>query len=163
MKKLTYLLMLLLFLSFAACSSDDNGTEPIPEPDPWLGTWLSEGSNVAPILVNLFKYDSVKVTMNEDKTVKLETHIQGGAWSEINGVFNVTKSTTGDVHSISIDYSAFAQSGIVQIIKGTPDQMKLEVVQTTPDIGAVPRTPQSGFGSDPALGNLNIQVYVRLK
>jgi hypothetical protein len=34
--------------------------------------------------------------------------------------------------------------------------MKLEAVQTVPDIGAVPRTPATGFGSDATLGTLPI-------
>jgi hypothetical protein len=66
------------------------------------------------------------------------------------------------VHSISINYTAFEQEGIIQVIEGSPDQMKLEAVQTVPDIGATPRTPESGFGSDAALGTSNIQQYVRV-
>jgi len=58
-------------------------------------------------------------------------------------------------------YAAFSQEGIMQVIDASPDSIKLEVVQTLPDIGAVPRTPATGFGSDAALGTANIQKYVK--
>jgi hypothetical protein len=116
---------------------------------------------VAPLLVAVFNYDSVRVWMNDDQTVRLDTHVDGGAWTTINGTYSVTESASGDVHSIELVYPAFEQGGIIQIIEDTPDTLKLEVVQTVPDIGAVPRTPATGFGSDPALGTTNIQIYVR--
>ena len=163
MKKLLFLLMVLLSISFIACSEDDAVVAPVVEADEWEGTWLSADANVAPILVALFQYDSVRVTMNADKTIQLDSHIKDGAWSTASGVYTVTKSATGDVHSISINYTAFEQQGIIQVIAGTPDQLKLEAVQTVPDIAAVPRTPETGFGSDPALGTYNIQTYVRVK
>lgn len=165
MKQLLALLMIfVLSLTFVACSDDDddNVTEPTDETPAWVGTWLSADANVAPILVAVFNYDSVRVVMKEDNTISLSTHIKDGAWSTIPGVYTITESATGNVHSIAINYTAFEQEGIIEVTEGTPDQMKLEAVQTVPDIGAVPRTPTSGFGSDAALGNLNIQQYVRV-
>jgi len=161
MKKLIYLLIVLLSISFFACSDDESVTDPVVEAKPWVGTWLSADANVAPILASLFKYDSVRVVFNEDLTIALSSHVIDGAWTTIPGVYTVTESATGDVHSIAINYTAFEQEGIFQIIEGNPDQFKLEAVQTVPDIGAVPRTPATGFGSDAALGTLNIQTYVR--
>lgn len=124
------------------------------------GTWLSAGTNVAPLLVALFNYDSVQVVFDAN-TVELSSHIVGGAWATINGTYAITQEPTGDVHSIDIVYPAFEQGGIIQVISATPDTMKLEVVQTLPDIGAVPRTPATGFGSDVTLGTANIQVYLK--
>jgi len=167
MKRLIPLLSVLLVVAMVfsvGCKSDDDDNNPTGtnnQPDPWVGTWLSAGANVAPLLVALFQYDSVRVVMNDDQTVVLSTHPAGGAWADLNGTYTVTKSASGDVHTIEIDYTVFAQAGIIQVISATPDTMKLEVVQTNPDIGATPRTPETGFGSDPTLGNTNIQVYVR--
>jgi hypothetical protein len=165
LKLLLVLLTSLALLTVFACSDDDDngGGGPVAptDPDPWVGQWLSAEDNVAPILVAIFDYDSVRVWLNEDLTVRLDTHVRDGAWSTTNGVYAVTESATGDVHSISLVYAAFSQEGIIQVTEGTPDEFMLEVVQTVPDIGAVPRTPESGFGSDPTLGDLNIQVYVR--
>jgi len=158
------LLAMVAMMSFVACSDDDDddngGTTP-PEVDAWVGQWLSEGANVAPILVAVFNYDSVRVWLNDDQTVRLDTHVDGGAWSSINGTYVVTESATGNVHSIELIYAAFSQEGIIDVTDGTPDVLRLEAVQTIPDIGAVPRTPETGFGSDATLGDANIQTYVR--
>ncbi len=124
------------------------------------GTWLSAGSNVAFLLSYYFNYDSIRVVFGTN-TVELSSHVAGGAWSQQSGTYVVTQEDSGDVHSIEIVYTAFEQAGIIQVISATPDTMKLEVVQTLPDIGAVPRTPATGFGSDVTLGTTNIQVYLR--
>ena len=137
--------MILLALSFTACSDDDGGTNPEDNAKPWVGVWLSADANVAPILVSLFNYDSVRVTMNADQTVTLESHIKDGAWSTTPGVYTVTEAASGDVHYVNINYTSFEQEGIIQVTTGNPDTMKLEAVQTVPDIGAV-----------------NIQNYVRV-
>lgn len=156
-------LILSMFLMLSCGEDDDSGTDATKQPDPWVGTWLSAGANVAPILVSIFKYDSVRVEMTDKQIVKTSSHVQGGAWTTVEGTYAVTKSATGDVHSVQFVYAAFSQAGIMQVTKGTPDQLKLEAVQTVPNIGAVPRTPASGFGSDAALGVLNIQKYIRVK
>lgn len=165
LKLMLLLLAALAMLSFVACSDDDDddngGTNPPLPDDPWVGQWLSAGDNVAPLLVAVFNYDSVRVWLNEDQTVRLDTHVQGGAWSTLNGTYVVNESQMGDVHSIELVYSAFEQQGIIQVIEASPDTLRLEAVQTTPDIGATPRTPETGFGSDQTLGTSNIQVYVR--
>jgi hypothetical protein len=165
MKRLLLVLTIVLgmFLMISCSKDDDNGTTTPKATDAWVGTWLSAGTNVAPLLAALFKYDSVKVEMKDNQTVTLMTHPAGGAWATVSGTYVVTKSTTGDVHTIQIVYPAYEQGGIIQVTKGTPDVMKLEVVQTVPNIGATPRTPATGFGSDASLGNYNIQTYVKLK
>ncbi len=165
-KKLTYALYLALMIglvALGACSEDDddNGdTGTGPElGEVWEGTWLSTGTDVAPILVTVFNYDSVRVTLNDNNTVVLESHILDGAWTTFDGVYTVTETSGSDINAIAINYTAFEQEGIIQVWTASPDSMYLEAVQTVPDISAVPRTPESGFGSDPALGNLNIQKY----
>lgn len=163
MKRILSLILISgLMIGFSACDSSDDNAVVGDDTPAWVGTWLSTGADVAPLLVALFGYDSVRVTMTEANTITLETHIAGGAWSSIPGVYTVTESTTGDVHTIAINYTAFEQEGIVQIVDGTPDRMELEVVQTVPNIGAVPRTPASGFGSDATLGTYNIQWYNKI-
>ena len=162
MKQLILIMLLISGILFmVSCSEDEeSATEPTPTPE-WVGTWLSAGTNVAPLLVALFQYDSVRVEMTEDLIVRTHSHVADGAWSTVEGTYKITKSESGDVHSAEFYYAAFDQAGIIQITDGTPKTMMLEVVQTRPDIGAVPRTPDSGFGSDPQLGVLNIQNYVK--
>ncbi|KAA3663437.1 MAG: hypothetical protein DWQ10_00145 [Calditrichaeota bacterium] len=160
MKRLLAVLIILSsFVMFMACDEDSgNGTNDDDDQKAWVGTWLSTGTNVAPILVTVFTYDSVRVTIGSDMTVKTESHVKDGAWTSVEGVYTVTESESGDVHAVEFVYAAFSQAGIMQV---TGDNMQLEVVQTIPDIGATPRTPDTGFGSDAALGVLNIQKYVR--
>jgi len=165
-KWMLILMLVMPLLSFVACSDDDDDdlggpTDPPVEADVWVGQWLSADDNVAPILVTVFQYDSVRVWLNEDQTVRLDAHVEDGAWTTTNGTYVVTESDEGDVHTVRLIYPAFEQEGIIQVIEGTPDEMKLEAVQVIPDISAVPRTPETGFGSDPTLGDLNIQTYIR--
>lgn len=141
------------------CSDDDGGTNPTPTPPAVEGTWISEGSNIAPLLVTLFNYDKVVVEFNADGTVSLTTRVSGGAENTLAGTYSITTSSSGNIHAIEIVYAAFSQAGIIQVTAGNPDILRLEVVQTVPDIGAVPLTPAQGFGADVALGDSNIQTY----
>ncbi|MCP4573982.1 MAG: hypothetical protein GY838_16605 [bacterium] len=153
--------VLVLLGGLAACSDDDGdgGGTKVPDPKEWHGSWMSAGDNVAPILVMVFNYDAVRVTMDADNTVTLETHVIDGAWTTTEGIYSITETEKSDVLAITLEYPAFSQEGIIQITAGSPDIMTLEAVQTLPDIGAVPRTPATGFGSDATLGTSNIQTY----
>ena len=156
------MLLALALLGIAACSDDDT-TTPTPG-TPWRGNWLSADGNVAPLLASLLNIDSVRVTFNADLTVALAIHdTVTHQWSYNTGTYSVNPDQVNGIHAITTSYSspAYEQAGIVKVVSDTPDTLKLEVVQTVPDIGAVPRTPQTGFGSDPLLLNSNIQIYVR--
>lgn len=127
--------------------------------DAWIGTWLSAGNDVAPILVALFAYDSVRVTFEDDNTLTLDSHIANGAWTSTPGTYVITESDEGDIHGFAANYTAFEQEGIIEIIDNV---MRLEAVQTVPDIGALVPTVEAGFGADPALGAFNIQTYKKV-
>lgn len=163
MKKCLFLILSGLLI-FVSCSKDSTSSEDEGRtPEAWEGSWLSAGTNVAPLLVTLFNYDSVRVVFGEN-TVTLTSHVAGGAWTpEDQGTYTVTKSQTGDIHTIDIAYSAFEQSGIIQVVSGNPDTLNLEAVQVVPDIGATPPTVAAGFGSTSggAFGTTNVQVYVK--
>ena len=158
-------LVLGLALAFTGCSKDDddNTTTPAEKTveEMLVGEWLSAGTNVAPLLVSLFSYDSVMVTFGSDNTVTLNSHVADGAWTgEIPGVYSVTESETGTIHSISLNYTTFEQEGIIEL-NTDATSFQLEAVQTVPDIGATVPTPADGFGANPALGTINIQTYVK--
>ncbi len=163
-----YLLVLTILLGMflmASCDKDDdNGTNPVKTAEAWVGTWLSTGANVAPLLALApFNLDSVRVEFKDNQTVTTQSHVKDGAWTSLSGTYVVTKSATGAIHSIQIVYAAYSQGGIIQVTEGNPDQLQLEVIQTVPAIPFTPRTPETGFGSDAALGVLNLQKYVRIK
>lgn len=164
MKRLMLLALATAAILFAVSCSSDSGTgSSNNKGEVWEGTWLSAGSNVATLLSTYFNYDSIRVTLRDDQTVTTDQHVKDGAWTTLNGTYTVTKSDNGDVHSISIIYPAFEQQGIIEVTEGTPNSMRMEVVQTNPDIGATPRTPETGFGSDAALGTSNIQTYIEVE
>jgi len=166
MKRLLLVLTIVMgmFLMISCDKDDDNNTNGPAKVDAWVGTWLSAGTNVSPLLSGAtFNIDSIRVEMKDNKTITTASHVKDGAWTTLTGTYAVTKAASGDIHSIEIVYTAYSQGGIIQVTKGSPDTMQLEVIQTVPAIPFTPRTPETGFGSDAALGILNIQKYVRIK
>lgn len=164
LKYLWLMTLIVALLGVAACSDDDdnnnNNTTP-PTPDAWVGKWISAGDDVAPLLVAWAGYDSIYVTFNEDMTVVLETHVPDNAWVVDNGTYDVTESESGDIHSIHVTYTAYAQDGIIQVFPADVDSLWLEAIAVgLPN--PVP-TPEGGFGADPDLGTTNIQVYRRVE
>lgn len=166
MKWISLLMALVLATGLGAltgCSDDDNGGPTGPGPgtdvDPWVGSWVSEGDDVAPLLVALFNYDRVVVEFTDAGTVSLTTRVAGGGTATLNGTYAVTKSASGSIHEIEIVYPSFTQAGIIEVTDANPFQMRLEVVQTIPDIGATVPTVAAGFGADATLGTTNIQTY----
>ncbi len=171
--KIPFFLMATVAASVLALSvgcsddDDDNPVTPTEETPAWEGTWLSAGDNVATLLSTFFAIDSVRVTFNENLTVELAQHdTTTMTWTMNSGIYTVTESESGSIHAVEISYTgtpSFDQEGIIEITDGSPDMMRLEVVQTVPDIGATPLTPADGFGADPTLGDSNIQTYVRIE
>lgn len=159
MKLLKFVLIALLGLMLLVSCEDSKNDDKDAEADVWIGTWLSAGTDVAPILVALFAYDSVRVEFKDDNTLTLESHVANGAWTSTPGTYVITESADGDIHGFAANYTAFEQEGIIEIIG---DDMRLEAVQTVPDIGATIPTVAAGFGADPALGIWNIQKYKKV-
>ena len=149
------LMGLMLLVSCEDTKNDDNENDL----DAWIGTWLSAGADVAPILVALFTYDSVRVEFKDDNTLTLDSHVANGAWTSLPGTYVITESNEGDIHGFAANYTAFEQEGIIEIIDNV---LRLEAVQTVPDIGASVPTVAGGFGADPALGTFNIQTYKKV-
>ncbi|PIZ68180.1 MAG: hypothetical protein COY19_04270 [Candidatus Marinimicrobia bacterium CG_4_10_14_0_2_um_filter_48_9] len=159
MKKLTLLLVAVLALILVVACSDDSSTNNNNNTsDPWVGTWLSTGTNVAPLLAYYFNLDSVEVTLGDDQSVALRQHSTTSGWSALSGTYAITESTGSEIDAISIIYTTFSQEGIVKV---DADSLWLEAVQTVPDIGATVPTPANGFGADATLGVANIQKYIR--
>lgn len=129
------------------------------------GEWQSSGANVAPLLYALFATDSIYANFKTDLTYVVHQFDTAGAMLTLEGVYTQTESGVGDIWTIEVNQTspaALTSEGIFEI---TGNTMKYEIAQTQPDIGAVPPTPQGGFGSTNggALGTLNVQTYLRIE
>jgi len=134
-----------------------------------IGKWVSTGENLAPLLLALFPYDSIYATFNSNNTYSVVAIDTGGVSYPLNGTYTVSKSSVGNIYNITLNQTSptpLTSVGIYEInITQTPHLMTYEVAQTEPNIGAIPPTPQGGFGSTNggALGTMNVQKYIRLE
>lgn len=134
-----------------------------------MGSWLSEGTNVAPLLVTYFKVSKVTAEFKTDYTYKVNQFNIGNTTNTpdlvFTGTYTISKSTTGNIWTITcnqdLPYTAVA-SGIFEI-KTNPEVLWYEVVQTS-GTQNVPPTPAAGFGSSNGgtLSVLNVQKFVRV-
>jgi hypothetical protein len=131
------------------------------------GTWVSEGTNVAPLLVSLFATARIEATFNSNGSYEVVQTDTSGASVTLSGTFTMTKSSVDNIFEITAEQTspaALTSTGIFEIYSdSSPFTMKYEIVQTSPDIGATPPTPAAGFGSTNggALGTINVQTYIR--
>lgn len=134
-------------------------------PEGVQGKWQSSGTNVAPLLVNLFAVDSIWAEFRLDMTYTVHQFDQSGTMIVLEGTYAQTKSNVGEIWTITVNQTspvAFTSSGIFEVTEGDPDEMKYEIVLE--DGQNAPPTPEGGFGSTNggALGTLNVQTYLRL-
>ncbi|GCD77960.1 hypothetical protein JCM31826_14420 [Thermaurantimonas aggregans] len=168
MKKYKNFVLLALFTASAlvGCQKqDDNNDDNTNQLVGIQGKWQSSKSNVAPLLVTLFQIDSIYAEFNTNNTYEVRQWNRDGVQlPTLTGTYTQTKSNVGNIWTIRVEQtapSALISEGIFEI---TGNTMKYEIVQTQPDIQAVPPTPQGGFGSTNggALGQANVQTYVRV-
>lgn len=129
-----------------------------------VGEWLSEGENVAPLLVNVLMIESIQAIFDEatfevnSTNTKGQTGQQLGTWSSELCPGSETK------YHIMLEQTspnAITVEGIYEIDNCMdPAVMRYEVIQTQPDVGAVAPTCDDDFGAG-AFGADNIQVFVR--
>ncbi|MFN4299234.1 MAG: hypothetical protein ACK4EX_05805 [Thermaurantimonas sp.] len=168
MKKYKNYALLGLFVASAllGCKKqDDNNDDNTTQLVGIQGKWQSSKANVAPLLVTLFQIDSIYAEFKTNNTYEVKQWNKNGVQlPTLSGTYTQTKSNVGNIWTIRVEQtqpSALISEGIFEI---TGNTMKYEIVQTQPDIQAVPPTPQGGFGSTNggALGQANVQTYVRV-
>ncbi len=127
-----------------------------------VGTWLSEGKNVAPILVELASVESITAIF-EDSPFTVLTTDSDGQEVEQTGVYIFEDTDFGEIKTITLEQStpqSITVEGIFEIDNSTnPPTMRYEVVQTIPSVGAEAPTAEGGFGST-GLGSDLTQVFV---
>ena len=168
MKKLFILLLFAAatFLYVGCSKDDDGGTTPPPPQDPIVGTWISEGADVALGLVATLKTVKIVATFNANKTYNVIATDSAGANVTYSGTYTVTENSGTAIRSIVLNQSAptsITSTGIYQV--DANGFLKYEVIQTTPAIaGFTPPTAGEGFGSTKfngtSLGQTWIQNFV---
>jgi hypothetical protein len=152
-----------------SCDKDDDSEDaPVTPPVTLVGIqgqWQSSGSDVAPILGSLFATDSIYADFRTDFTYLVEQYDSTGAMLTLSGVYTQTLSDVDGIYNVEVNQStpaALVSQGIAQV---TGNTMLYEIVQTSPDIGAIPPTAEGGFGSTNggALGTINVQTYQRIE
>lgn len=166
MKKLFFVLAAALFV-LSACDESTDETKYDPATDGIAGEWDSKGEDVALLLKNYFKVDSIYAKFNSNNTYLVESFSQGTK-TTYSGTYAQKVSSVAGIWDITLNQStptAVTSVGIFEVTKGTDNKyrMKYEVVQTEPNIGATPPTASAGFGSSSggALGTMNIQTFVK--
>lgn len=133
-----------------------------------VGEWFSSDANVAPLLTLYFNVDSLYALFRADQTYMVESYDVDGIKTEYLGTFTQTKSSIDNIWTIVLNQSApssVTSEGMFGFyFDETEYDMMYEVVQTEPDLGNAPPTPEAGFGSSNggALGTINIQKYIIL-
>jgi hypothetical protein len=135
-----------------------------------IGKWVSEGANVAPLLVTYFNVGKVEAEFKTNFTYAVNQFNIGNTTAVpdliFTGTFEIAKSTTGNIWTITcnqdLPYVAVA-SGIFEVATN-PELLWYEVVQTS-GTQNIPPTPAAGFGSSNGgtLGTLNIQKFTRVQ
>ena len=129
------------------------------------GQWQSSGTDVAPLLVSLFATDSIFAAFRTDLTYLVEQYDTSGAKLTLEGTYTQTESSVPGIWEIVVNQTAPAALTSEGIFEITGTTMKYEIVQTSPDIGAIPPTAEGGLGSTNggALGEANIQTYQKIE
>jgi len=167
-RSILLLVIFVLSLSFFACKDDDSSTNNQTPTDPMVGTWVSEGTNIAILLRGApFKVKKITATFNANMTYTVVQVDSSNVSTTLTGTYALTKSATGTIHKIVVNQqspSALTAEGIYEVVTTTePDGMTYEVVQTSPAIGVAPPTTTAGFGSTGggAFLTWNVQKYVK--
>ena len=138
---------------------DDDDAQPVT----LAGNWLSEGEDVAPLLVELTNAVSITATFTEDTFTVWTTDGDG---QEVNqtGVYTAEASGVGEIYNIILEQTtpqSITVTGIYEIDNSvSPAIMRYEVVQTSPSVGAEEPTADKGFGGT-NLGDDLTQIFVR--
>ena len=120
--------------------------------NPIIGTWVSKGGDVAPLLAAApFNDVSITATFNSDGTYSVDSIDTSNKTITFAGTYTTMATATAGITSIKCTQTAPSSAvaeGIYQVdATQTPPRMQYEVVQTQPTNGLQPPTAQQGFGS----------------
>jgi hypothetical protein len=143
-------MLLAVPLLFSACSSsNDNPAAPVVQADVIVGTWYSEGVDVAPGLIATLKTTKIVATFSSNNTYNVVATDSSGAAVTYSGTYATTTNSGTTIRSIVLNQSvptSVTSTGIYQV--NASGFLTYEVIQTTPAItGFTAPTATGGFGS----------------
>ncbi|MBE0643110.1 MAG: IPT/TIG domain-containing protein [Bacteroidetes bacterium] len=141
--------------------------------DPIVGTWTSEGANVAPLLYGApFNVRKIVATFKSDGSYLVVQTDSSGTSLNLTGVYVAAAGNAPApndmIRTVTVNQGAptsVTAEGIYEVTVGANSiTMKYEIAQTEPPLAGVTKpTPALGFGSTAggAFGMINIQNYVK--
>jgi hypothetical protein len=164
--------VLVLALPLVGCMPDDWDGQPWTGPGgspadtgatgpAFVGGWISEGADLSELFAaDPFRYVRVEASFGADGGYAVTSTDADGAAYLLTGTFAADTTTSPATVTLlqTEPYEAEAE-GIWEVQAGA---LTWEVVQTVPDYGFVPPTPEGGFGSTGGPGmepGANVQTY----
>ena len=146
-------------------ATDDSATDDTSQPEEQdiTGGWLSEGDNISELFrLPIFDYVSIVANFGTDGSYDVVATNGDGVATTLTGTYVVDITPVIPTIVLSqVTPSEATAEGIWQIQGG---ELHDEVVQTVPDYGFSPPTPEAGFGSTSGTGltpGMNVQIYVK--
>ncbi|MDY0081752.1 MAG: hypothetical protein RBR74_01085 [Ignavibacteriaceae bacterium] len=129
------------------------------------GSWVSEGTNVAPGLVFTLKTRKITATFNSNNTYTVVATDSFNVDVTYSGTFSTTGNTGTSIRNITLNQAEPTTVTSTGIYRVTTKDLKYEVLQTTPALnGFTPPTAAEGFGSTKynniPLGATWIQIFI---
>ncbi len=129
-----------------------------------VGAWRSEGADLSVLFsADPFAYQRVDTTFDDDGSYTVDALDADGTEWPITGTYAVNDDTLPATISLVQQTPYEAEAEGIWSVSG--DTLTYEVVQTVPDYGFRPPTPDRGFGSTTGPGlapGANVQTYQRL-
>lgn len=130
-----------------------------------VGAWLSQGEDLSPLFsAPPFEYERVEGEFLSDGSYSFTTVTLAGDSATVTGSWSADTSTEPRSIALEQDQPYKATASGVYALDG--DKLTYEVVQTEPNYGFSPPTPQGGFGSTagPGVGpGDNVQIFRKVQ
>jgi hypothetical protein len=166
MKSYLFLFVISLSLLLVSCKKEEDTTGPTTPKDAIVGTWVSEGNNVALGLRVALRTKKIVATFNENKTYTVVATDSSDVSVTYTGTYQSAGVADTLIHEITLNQQSpvsLTSQGIYQLKGNT---MTYEVIQVNPPLqGFTPPTVQEGFGSTKyngvKLGTYWVQIFVK--
>lgn len=131
-----------------------------------VGTWVSEGNNVAPGLKATLKTKKIVATFNANNTYTVVATDSFDVSVTYTGTFTTQANNNTSIRNITLNQTTPTSVTSQGIYRVTTKDLTYEVIQTTPAIpGFTPPVASEGFGSTKynsiPLGATWIQKFVK--